>query len=192
MENNEINPCSEIQISEWENDTLTAYEAGQRTAKAIKKRFSEPDEPECKRHDYIGVGSKFCEEHQKLQGECGCKEMPPCTCSPLEINAKPLEFSINPDKNKYRPDGPIVVCAALKSTTGKIVCGARHYDPIMRQQIAGSDGKRSPEWISCEQGFIDQRGNFLTREEAWKIAEKNGQIKYNGGWNGTLYSEDLY
>ena len=97
-----------------------------------------------------------------------------------------------------------VVCAANRRKDGKIVCGARHCDSIMRQQIGSrldltrSDAEReeSASWITAEQGFIDQFGTFLTRTEAWKIAEANGQIirrcggdEYNGG---TLFSENLY
>jgi hypothetical protein len=47
-------------------------------------------------------------------------------------------------------------------------------------------------WKNCDQGFIDQRGKFWTREEAWVIAETNGQIKYRVSIEGTLYSENLY
>ncbi len=95
----------------------------------------------------------------------------------------------------------IVVCAAMKK--GEIiVAGARHYDMVMRSQIeamnVGSHG-----W---EQGFIDQKGKFLTREEAWKIADAAGQIRRPTGWEkdynnprnpnigdtGVLFSENLY
>jgi hypothetical protein len=44
-----------------------------------------------------------------------------------------------------------------------------------------------------EQGFVDQYGNFMTREEAWEIAQAAGQIRRpEGGAPGTLYSEHLY
>ena len=86
----------------------------------------------------------------------------------------------------------IIVCAAIKSSSGLIVCGARHFDSFMRMQIERSGGfKRykiekpvglTKEWIEAEDCFIDNQGNFLTREEAWVIAEKNG----------ILYSENLY
>lgn len=46
------------------------------------------------------------------------------------------------------------------------------------------------------QGFVDQRGVFLTRTEAWSIALAAGQIIRRVGGNdtdgGTLYSENLY
>jgi len=96
----------------------------------------------------------------------------------------------------------VIVCAAMRK--GEIiVAGARHFDSVMRSQIKvmmlaiGS--------ASWEQGFIDQYGNFLTRQEAWKVADKAGQIrrptgfekdfnprKANVGDEGLLFSENLY
>lgn len=53
--------------------------------------------------------------------------------------------------------------------------------------------KMTFEWADAEQGFIDQYGQWMTREEAWLIAEAAGQIKYAAEHSkGTLYSEDLY
>jgi hypothetical protein len=44
-----------------------------------------------------------------------------------------------------------------------------------------------------EQGFIDQLGVFLTRQEAFAIASERGQIKRRvGGDEGKLFSENLY
>ena len=86
----------------------------------------------------------------------------------------------------------VVVCAANRSKSGKIVCGARHWDTAMRGQIL-VDGKRPPEWVGAEQGFIDQFGVFMNRQEAWVVAESGGQIRYPKNYCiGTLYSEDLY
>ena len=88
-----------------------------------------------------------------------------------------------------------VVAAAIKWSDGTIVVGARHHDPLMNQTIrllrqsAGLDLKRS----ESVQGFIDQHRNFLTRKEAWGIAERNGQIiRDYCGCPGVLYSESLY
>ena len=86
----------------------------------------------------------------------------------------------------------MVVCAANRTKTGKIVCGARHYDSIMRNQVF-VNGKRPPEWLGAEQGFIDQFGVYMNRQEAYKVAEAASQIKYGREHSkGTLYSEDLY
>lgn len=94
----------------------------------------------------------------------------------------------------WKPDYTVtprwVVCAALRKE-GRIVTGARHYDGVMRQQIAAAEGHAW--WRGCEQGFIDQFGDFLTREEAWEVAKERGQIRRpvdtSPGW---LFSEHLY
>lgn len=101
-----------------------------------------------------------------------------------------------------------IVCAAIRHTgtvRGQrlIITGARHYDQIMRANILAlfhhvMDRETAREmadhegWYACEQGFIDNKGEFLTREQAWIIAEKAGQIRKVTGTAGTLYSEDLY
>ena len=45
-----------------------------------------------------------------------------------------------------------------------------------------------------EQGFVTSKGRFVTREEAWKIADAAGQILYRsaGYDNGVLFSENLW
>jgi hypothetical protein len=47
-----------------------------------------------------------------------------------------------------------------------------------------------------EQGFVDQKGNFLSRTEAWQVAQTANQIIRRVGGDtangGTLYSENLY
>lgn len=92
-----------------------------------------------------------------------------------------------------------VVCAALKLTDGRLVLGARHYDDQMRQTLTDLV---VVSWDIEAQGFIDQHCVFLTREEAWKVAEEAGQIinfhplstcgKRVGGDGEKLYSENIY
>jgi hypothetical protein len=43
---------------------------------------------------------------------------------------------------------------------------------------------------NCEQGFIDEKGKFFNRKDAYKEALKNKQIKENE--RKYLISEDLY
>jgi len=75
-----------------------------------------------------------------------------------------------------------VVCAALRRRD-TIICGPRHWDSICR-------GTSKDGW---EQGFVDQNGVFLTREEAWMVALTAGQIlRRCGGDEGRLFSENLY
>jgi hypothetical protein len=84
-----------------------------------------------------------------------------------------------------------IVCAAIRSLSGRIICGARHYDPIMRAQIIASEGVEV--WRSADQGFIDNFGTFIPRKEAFVIAQVQGQLRYRfNGDQGTLYSENLY
>lgn len=84
-----------------------------------------------------------------------------------------------------------VVCAANRCRdTGKIAIGVRHFCPIMREIM---DAMPGPKWPTSEQGFIDQLGNFLTREEALEIAKRENQIvRRCGGDKHKLFSENLY
>lgn len=72
-----------------------------------------------------------------------------------------------------------------------IITGARHWDIIMRKTVdaIGIDDKM------CEQGFINQFGEFLTRKEAMKVVKENGQPfkeERNGKQSKELYSEGIY
>lgn len=60
------------------------------------------------------------------------------------------------------------------------------------QQIVEASGYK---FTGYEQGFITQFQQFVTREEAYKIANARGQILYPDKGNGdkmTLFSEMLY
>ena len=92
------------------------------------------------------------------------------------------------DNNIKKPQ-QIVVCAANR-VDGVLLCGARHCDKVMRQQAKAMGISMK----TAEQGFIDQFGDYLTREEAMSIVKKNGQsfdIERNRG-NVYLFSEGLY
>jgi hypothetical protein len=72
---------------------------------------------------------------------------------------------------------------------GLVVCGPRHFDSVMHAQLRAAGGERSV----AEQGFVDQHGVFLTREEAMEIARAAGQIvRRCGGDSIRLFSENLY
>lgn len=93
-----------------------------------------------------------------------------------------------------------VVCAAVRSSkTDIIICSPRHFDSTMRRQINlnpdhwfyTDDNDDSPPVV--DQGFVDQFGTFMTREEAYLVAKENNQIiRRCGGDEGVLYSENLY
>ncbi len=99
----------------------------------------------------------------------------------------------------------LIVCAAIRhKETGVVVCGARHGNFLNAVMRYGLDDRPSGEVWEC--GFADQHGDFLTRSEAWKVADAAGQIrrptgyerhydnqrKPNIGDEGLLFSENLY
>lgn len=86
-----------------------------------------------------------------------------------------------------------VVCAAIMSYDGDIVLGIRHFSPDMRKQLdLRVDKAKFLSHNDVQQGFVDQWGNFLTREEAWIIADRQGQIVRDVSTPGELFSENLY
>ena len=99
-----------------------------------------------------------------------------------------------------------IVCAAmfiqsLTDDTQHIICSPRHWDTIARNQLNIIYPDFNPCDFEITQGFVDQFCNFLSREEAWLIAERNSQIRYrcggdtyikNGKSIGKLFSENLY
>ncbi len=86
---------------------------------------------------------------------------------------------------------PRIVCAAMLMDDGHVVVGIRHYSPDMRYIMSLAYGLSYHHRVK-EQGFVDQWGKFYSREDAWIIAEKNGQILRQVSSPGTLFSENLY
>lgn len=99
--------------------------------------------------------------------------------------------------SKLLIEGRFVVCAACRYGE-MIICGARHYDMVMHGVLAQLKEDRLfafEEVGKVEQGFIDQRGVFMDREEAFLVAEAAGQLnvrREKTPGKGTLFSEDLY
>lgn len=87
---------------------------------------------------------------------------------------------------------PVIVSAANRyNSDGRILVGARHWDPLMGQQSDDLNRKGSEPHV---QGFIDQARRFYTREAALRIVLESGQYfdcKRNGSDN-ELFSEGLY
>jgi len=108
--------------------------------------------------------------------------------------------------NMNKLNDPVIVCSAIKLNTDLIITGARHFDTIMRNTIKEILKNKNLKLYNdnpskmftycvrnCEQGFIDQFGNFYNRYDAYIIAEKNNQIKRRvGGDFKKLFSENLY
>jgi hypothetical protein len=86
-----------------------------------------------------------------------------------------------------------VVYAANRYGDERMFIGIRHFCPLMRKNMASSDIKWMRDELGEQQGFVDQWGVFMTREEAWKVAEAAGQIRFRCGGDGEkLFSENLY
>lgn len=88
------------------------------------------------------------------------------------------------------------VVAAANKYGDVIVVADRHHSPFMNSQlkILKEAGVISTTHTR-EQGFIDNQGNFLTREEACIVAREAGQINQVRLKNTPfreLFSEDLY
>lgn len=85
-----------------------------------------------------------------------------------------------------------VVCAANKYGD-LIFTGVRHYCPVMVFNMKWYDIKALRLLHGEVQGFIDQHGVFMTREEAAIVAAAAGQLDRYGDVKPTvLFSEDLY
>lgn len=107
----------------------------------------------------------------------------PCILADGEVQV-PLPFS--PTLNR-------IVTAANKMPDGTVIVGVRHWDSLMHRCAEKMDDMEAGSKAREIQGFVDRMGVFHTREEAWKIAYKAGQIIRRCGNDGKrLWSENLY
>jgi hypothetical protein len=110
-------------------------------------------------------------------------------------------LAVLPDRRRSsRAARPVrrIVCAAIRAPDGEVLLGVRHYSADMHRQIeCRRDGEKFAHRHDEDQGFVDQHGAFLTREEAYVVAQAAGQIvrpqACGEGLKGPkLYSEGLY
>ena len=89
----------------------------------------------------------------------------------------------------------MIICAAIKDTrTGAVFGGIRHGFIYSAMHDAGI----TPPHEKAIEGFLDEKGNFYDRYEAYDIAMTNGLMsatarhyKMDKG-ERELFSEDLY
>lgn len=107
-------------------------------------------------------------------------------------------------QNKIFVGGDIVILAAavkfhIEATGEEVVlCGRRHGDVFAQLKSLGFKPRKG--YKELEQGFIDHKGNFLTREEAWEHAKMCGQLSADtirrweeiSNLSKEMYSEDLW
>lgn len=93
-------------------------------------------------------------------------------------------------------DGSVrrVVCAAIRAADGTLLLGVRHYSADMHAQLNFRvDREKFLHRQGADQGFVDQHGVYMTRRQAWNVAEAACQVRRAGhDGEGVLYSEDLY
>ena len=97
----------------------------------------------------------------------------------------------------------MIACPAIRyRESGRTFCGVHHGACVSAAMAAGMSGS-SREF---EAGFLDNEQTFLTRSEAWKVADAAGQIlrptgheqdysrarRPGVGDEGMLFSENLY
>lgn len=65
-----------------------------------------------------------------------------------------------------------VVCAAIRASDGALLLGVRHYSRDMHDQIENRfDGHKFKNRRDIDQGFVYQYGVFMSREEAYQVAD---------------------
>ena len=91
----------------------------------------------------------------------------------------------------------MIISSAIKffiEKTGKevILCGRRHGDIFMQLSLLGFKPRKGYKEV-C-QGFITDKGDFLTREQAFEHAKQCGQISsvLVGKSSCELFSEILW
>jgi len=102
---------------------------------------------------------------------------------PLTPVGRAVGKTMTPDTDLDSKPMIRIVCAAIFShSTGKVVKGVRHR--FIREEFNITDG--------TTEGFVTNQNKFVTREEAWHIAEAVGQIINKPLNPGSLSSEDIY
>jgi hypothetical protein len=79
----------------------------------------------------------------------------------------------------------LILHAAVKTECGQIIFGKCHADCFHKGSNIGYKMSQKAD----DQGFLSNKANYLTREEAAKIAIGNGQIDTKTSY---LFSEDLW
>lgn len=109
-----------------------------------------------------------------------------------EFDGIPLFSPVKPDQTRNERR----IVAAANRYGDVVVVSARHHDPLMNTQLLRLQEAgliSSPH--TRDQGFIDNRGEFLSREDALLVATAAGQINTTRPKTSPktkLFSEDLY
>jgi hypothetical protein len=100
--------------------------------------------------------------------------------------------SFNTRLRREKEYDEVIVCSAIL-VGDLIIPSVRHSDPLTHAMVERLGLLRSNEVMEAEQGFVTSKYRFVTREEAWIIAEAADQIVRRVGGDGKrLYSENLW
>lgn len=81
----------------------------------------------------------------------------------------------------------IVVCAAIRRPSDfTVICGPRHGDCLNKIKSFGK-GEPAERW---ECGFVDQDNVFMTRGEAWIVANEALQIRRPFGFERSYSKQE--
>ena len=85
----------------------------------------------------------------------------------------------------------IIICAAIKTRSGKVFRGHRHSDAI---KAAMTEGFKLTDLSFADQGFVTSKNRYVNREEGRKLQDAAGipSVDREGYRGKTLFSEDLY
>lgn len=84
----------------------------------------------------------------------------------------------------------MIIASAIKLTDGRVFVGKRHGDCYSNYKLITKSDKPDGRTLNAFQGFINDRLEFLLRDEAYHEALACGQIEDSG--IELLYSEDLW
>lgn len=111
------------------------------------------------------------------------------------MNAPPSADQITAEPHFEPRHGHRIVCAAVKLADGRVICGVRHFDALMRAQLPEELAEAHRVLKDHEEGFVDNKYLFRDRGTAWYIASVADQIRdpdAQGCIRGVLHSEDLW
>jgi len=113
---------------------------------------------------------------------------------PLSTSEAPTADGITVEDHIDPRMGRRIVASAIKLKGGRVICGVRHFDKIMRQNLPTLIDVAHEVLAGHEEGFVTNAYEFVNRNKAWQIAVMAGQINFDlwkGTW-GCLFSEDLW
>lgn len=99
-----------------------------------------------------------------------------------------LKWALHPAPIWERANAQRVVSMAACIVDGVLIVGNRHFCPVMRMTIDLMKLDCHKHDFGTQQGFVDQWGVYMSRQEAWDVAKAAGQIK-EVFQEGVLYSE---